>query len=514
MGKRTYKTGEQRSQGSFLPARVDDYVGLDNPVRGIEAYVCSLDLSALGFRHADSGSGEGQPAYDPADLLKLYLYGYLNQVRSSRRLAREAGRNLEVMWLLRGLAPGYRTIGGFRRDNWSALRAASRDFVLLARGLDLVGGEVVAIDGAYFHADASKQSIVTKQRLKAELATLERAIDAYGAALEVNDAAEAAAEGRAGGNPDGPDGGGPDGGGDAAARLAGLLQRRIAARAALARLAEEGGTQLSHTDADARLLAKNGQTVAGYNVQIAVDAKHKLIVASAVENDGNDTGQLHRMALAAKQALGVATLQAVADAGYYNGETLKGCEADGIEPFVPLPARGREAADGRFGLDAFVHDAEADLYRCPAGLALRPMPGRKRDVSGKRRIRYASRRSACAACPLRARCLAPTAERRVIERWEHEAVLDRHRRRMDGPEAKAMLRRRKALAEHPFGTLKCRAGYRHFLVRGFNKVRGEWSLMALCYNLGRVINILGLQRWIEAVTARAAALCVAPLHAL
>ena len=491
MTNRSFKTGQSREQGSFLPPRIDDYVGRDNPVRAIETYVRSLDLVALGFRHADHDGGSGQPPYDPADLLKLYLYGYLNQVRSSRRLEREVLRNVELIWLLKGLTPGYRTIANFRRDNVGALKAANRDFVMVLRALDLLGGELVAIDGAFFHGDASTASIVTRKRLGEQLAAVERDIEAYGAALDANDAAEAArpaAEGQPGE--------------DIASKLTALLAKRAAGQADLARLEASGETQLSRTDADARLLSKNGQSVAGYNAQIAVDDKHKLIVASEVVNDGNDSGQLHAVALAAKHALDAETLTAVADAGYYNGETLKACEADGIAPFVPEPRRGRQPADGRFGLDAFGYDAEADEYRCPAGERLRPMPGRKRDAAGKSRIRYASRRSACRVCPRRPQCLSAKADRRVIERWEHEDVIERHRARMTQAASEGMMRRRKALAEHPFGTLKCRAGYRHFLMRGFKKVRGEWGLMVLYYNFSRVLSIIGLNRFIAYLAAR------------
>ena len=485
MTQRFCKTGVHRGQPLLLPARIEDYVGADNPVRAIEAYVGSLELGKLGFRHAVRDGGAGQPPYDPADLLKLYLYGYLNQIRSSRRLAREAGRNVELMWLLGGLVPGYRTIGNFRRDNAVALRQANRDFVLPARGFDLVGGEVVAIDGAFFHGDASKASIVTRKRLAAQLAALEHEIEAYVRVLDANDAAEAAEV--------------PPGrpGEDAAAKLAALLARRDATRADLARLAADGQTQLSRTDPDARLLSKHGQIVAGYNVQLAVDDRHKLIVASEVVNDGNDTGQLHAMAQAACAALGVATLRAAADTGYFNGATLKACEDSGIEAFVPEPRRGRQPEqDGRFSLEAFAYDAAAFAYRCPAGEVLRPMPGRKLDASGKSRLRYVSRRAACARCPLRRQCLATGADRRVIERWEHQAVIERHRVRMRIAPAAAMRRCRKALVEHPFGTLKCRAGYRHFLLRGFDKVRGECSLMVLCYNFTRVLSIIGLGRFI------------------
>ncbi len=503
MTKRTYKSGADREQASFLPPRIEDYVGRDNPVRAIDAYVGSLDVVGLGFRDVGSDGGAGQPPYDPADLLKLYLYGYLNQVRSSRRLEGEARRNLEVMWLLKGLMPGYRTIAKFRKDNAAALKAANRDFVQLAGRLDLLGGEVVAIDGAFFHGDASKRSILTEKRLKEQLAAVERSIEEYNAALEANDKMEAAAASVP-----------PSSGDDIGEKLAALRERRAAAEADLARLDESGQGQLSRTDPDARLLSKRGQIVAGYNVQIAVDAKHKLIVASEVVNDGNDTGQLYAMAQAAKDALGAEQLTALADAGYYNAETLKACEDEAITAFVPEPDRTKRlAAEGRLTLDDFRYEADRDLYRCPAGSELRPMRGVKRQASGKLAIRYASRRAACRACPLRLRCLAARGTRREIERWVHEDVVERHRERM-AADGEAMMRHRKALAEHPFGTLKCRAGYRHFLVRGFAKVRGEWSLMALCYNFSRVLSILGLDRWLALLAQRAAQALLTLLLAL
>ncbi len=400
---------------------------------------------------------------------------------------------MEVMWLLKGLEPGYRTIGDFRKDNIGALKAANRDFVLVLHELELLGGDLVAIDGAFFHGDASKASIVTRKRLAEQVAVLEQDIAAYAAALEANDAAEADTV--------------EPSDGEAAQKLAALMAKRAAAQADLAQLTETGETQLSRTDADARLLKKHGQTVAGYNVPVAIDAKHKLIVASEVVNDGNDTGQLHAVADAATQALGVETLTVLADSGYYNGETLKECEADGITAYVPPPQRnGRLAAQGRFSHEEFRYDADADAYRCPAEAQLRPMSGLKEDASGKRYILYVSRKSDCGTCPLRGRCLSDKADRRTIYRWEHEDVLERHRARM--ADAAELMRRRSALAEHPFGTLKCRAGYRHFLMRGFDKVRGEWSLMALCYNLSRVAAIVGIGPLIAYLATRAAQLAL------
>jgi len=492
MTNHTFKTGLSREQPSFLPPRVEDYVACDSPVRAIDAYVGSLDLKKLGFDHPGSDGGAGQPAYNPADLLKLYLYGYLNRIRSSRRLEREAGRNLELIWLMQGLVPGYRTIAKFRKDNWAALKAANRDFVLVVRELGLVGGALVAIDGTFMHGDAGRASITTHKKLAERLAALDRDIEAYGAALTANDAAEAAQ----------PQAGETACGEDVAQKVAALMEKREKVRADLAQLAASGQTQLSRTDEDARLLSKRGHTVAGYNVQIAVDDKHKLIVASEVIKDGNDTGQLHAMAKAAKEGLGVATLTALADTGYYNGNELKACEEDGIVAYVPQAKRtARLEAQGRMSHEAFVYDAEKDVYRCPAGQLLTPSKGRKINTGGRIEIRYTSRKADCDGCPLRSRCLSAKTPTRTVYRWEHEAVLERHRARMK--DADAQMRHRSALAEHPFGTLKCRAGYRHFLVRGLNKVRGEWSLMALCYNFSRVLNLVGLKELIAYFVKRA-----------
>jgi len=490
MTNRPFKTGESREQASLLPARVEDYVGADNPVRAIESFVCALDLGKLGFRHADRGAeAMGQPPYDPADLLKLYLYGYINQVRSSRRLEREACRNLELIWLLKNLKPGYRTIANFRKENWQALKAANRGFVLLVRELGLVGGTVVAIDGSFFHGDASKASIFTRKRLAEQVARLDLEIDAYGKSLEDNDAAEA----KQPRNDDHGDGGSGDGA-DIGAKVAALMAKRSRAQADLARLDESGETQLSLTDPDARLLVKGGQGIAGYNVQAVVDDKHKLIVASEVVNDSSDVNQLHAMAKVAKEALDAESLQVLADEGYYSSTELKACEDDGIEAYVPLPeGNGRLEKEGRYGLRDFRYDGTVDAYICPAGEALLPMKGRWQNISGRVEIRYASRKSVCKACTFREFCLTEKAPQRIVRRWEHEAVLERHRARMK--DAGDLMRRRSGIVEHPFGTIKCRAGYRHFLVRGFDKVRGEWGLMALCYNFTRVLNILGFDRF-------------------
>lgn len=499
MTNHTFKSGESRDQPSLLPPRVEDYVGPDNPVRAIDSFVGALDLAKLGFQHADRGSGAGQPPYDPSDLLKLYLYGYINQIRSSCRLEREACRNLELIWLLKNLKPGYRTIAGFRKENWAALRSTNRSFVLLLRELDLVGGTLVAVDGALFHGNAAKDSIFTRGKLAKQIAKLDQEIEAYGKSLEINDAAEAKQPA------DGSGSGTKDDGGNVGDKMKKLMARRERAQADLKELETGDKGQISKTDSNARLLSKGDQTIAGYNVQSVVDDKHKLIVASEVINR-SDAGHLHKMAKAAKEILEAETLQILADAGYYNSEDLKACEDDGIKVYVPPHEdNGKLEKQGRFSRKDFVYDAGADAYHCPAGKLLRPTKGRWTNTSGRVEIRYLASKLVCGTCPLKTRCLAPKAPYRSVARWEHEAVLDRHRQRMASEGAAQLMRRRSAIVEHPFGTLKCRAGYQHFLVRGFNKVRGEWSLMALCYNFTRLLNILGGDRLMAYLTQRASA---------
>jgi transposase len=501
MTNRTFKGGESREQPSLLPPRIEDYVGPDNPVRAIDSFVGALDLDKLGFRHADHRTGVGQPPYAPSDLLKLYLYGYINQIRSSRRLEREACRNLELIWLLKNLKPGYRTIANFRKENWAALKAANRSFVLLLRELTLVGGTLVAVDGALFHGNASKDSIFTRGKLAKQIVKLDQEIEAYGKSLEANDAAEA--KQRADGSGDGNKGGG----GDVGDKMKELMTRRERARADLNDLETGDKGQVSKTDSDARLLSKGDQTIAGYNVQSVVDDKHKLIVASEVVNR-SDAGQLHKMAKAAKEILDTASLQILADAGYYNSEDLKACEDDGIKAYVPPhEGNGKLEKQGRFVRKDFSFDAATNTYRCPAGQLLHPTKRPWTNASGRVESRYLGSKASCGGCALKASCLSSKAKYRSIFRWEHEDVLDRHRQRMASEGAGKLMRRRSAIVEHPFGTLKCRAGYQHFLVRGFDKVRGEWSLMALCYNFTRVLNILGFDHFVAYMAEKACVAC-------
>jgi transposase len=497
MTNRTFKSGESRDQPALFPPRIEDYVDPANPVRAIDSFVRALDLAKLGFRHAGRRVGVGQPPYNPSDLLKLYLYGYINQIRSSRRLEREACRNLELIWLLKTLKPGYRTIANFRKENWAALKAANRSFVLLLRELGLVGGTLVAVDGALFHGNASKDSIFTRGKLSKQIAQLDQEIETYGTSLDANDAAEAKQ------HDDGSGDGHKGGGGDVGDKMKQLMARRERAQADLRDLESGDRGQVSTTDSDARLLSKGDQTIAGYNVQSVVDDKNKLIVASEVVNR-SDAGHLHKMAKAAKEILEVETLQILADGAYCNSEDLKACEDDGIVAYVPPhECNGKLEKEGRFTRKDFSYDAATNTYRCPAGQLLHPTKTPWTNTSGRTETRYLGSKATCAACPLKAACLSPKAEYRSVSRWEHEAVLERLRQRMASEGAGELMRRRSAIVEHPFGTLKCRAGYQHFLVRGFDKVRGEWCLMALCYNFTRMLNILGFDRFVAYMAEKA-----------
>jgi hypothetical protein len=388
---------------------------------------------------------------------------------------------LEVIWLLRELHPCYKTIADFRKENATALKAVYQDFLLVCRELKLFGGELVGIDSVFLEGDASKASIYTEKRLTTLLARLDEKITAYLATLDQGDqdAQEGSPEDEA-----------------FAEKLNALQARQQRYQGLLAELQTSEHTQISCTDADARLLTKKtdkGPT-AGYNAQCAIDSILKLIVACDVVNDGNDSQQLTSMALQAKEHLGVDALTAAADSSYYAHQALKDCEDAGITVYVPehdtRTATQQQARNrGRFPRDEFVYDPEVNIYHCPAGEVLTQSGIRHQD--GKTKFQYRSDPAVCAECPFQDQCLPPKSPRRTIARWEHEEVLDRHRQRMQ-EEGATYMRHRAELAEHPFGTLKVWCGWTHFLVRGLTKVRGEFHLLTTCYNFKRVLIIVGL----------------------
>jgi transposase len=475
MNQRQYKQGIDRQQGYLLPPSVEEYVGEDNPVRAIDTYVNSLDLEVLGFQNAGGELSPGQPAYSPGALLKLYLYGYLQRVRSSRRLEAECQRNLEVIWLLEGVRPGYKTIADFRKTNLKALKAVNRDFVQLCKELDLFGAELVGIDGSFLRGNVAKSRIYTPERLKRALAYVEKDIARYMKELEQSDQQE--------GDPASQEG-------ELAKKLEALRQRQEKRQGQLSQIEKSGEKQIAEVDPDARLLNKGGGTVAGYNVQTAVDAKHKLIVTHEVTQDGNDEQQLAPMGLAAKAELGVERLETTQDQGYFNVAQIKTCLENGITPYVSEPDKQAQTRQqGRFTRAEFSYDAQANLYRCPANQELKfSSTVVKR---GKTIWYYRSSVPICGACPLKKQCLPAKTPNRIIVRWEHEDIIEAHRARMakEGPQK---MHQRSGLCEHPFGTLKLWCGWTHFLMRGLDKVRAEMGLLVLAYNFKRVLNILGL----------------------
>ncbi|MBO0718668.1 MAG: IS1182 family transposase [Rhizobiales bacterium] len=470
--------GEDRRQGILLPEYLDDYVSEANPVRAIDVFVDELDLGSLGFEGVVP-EATGRPAYHPAVLLKIYLYGYMNQVQSSRRLEREAQRNIELMWLVERLAPDFKTIADFRKDNGEPIRAACRSFVMLCRQLGLIGGATVAVDGSRFRAVNTRDKNYTPGAIRLRMAQVDASIARY---LEMLDTADRQ-EDRV-----------------AEMRVARLSERLEALRQQMRQLqamervvAEAPDHQVSMTDPDARAMATNGKGtgLVGYNVQAAVDAKHHLIVAHEVTNLGHDRTQLANMARQAKEITGAHGLTVLADRGYFSGVEVVACEAAGVTPIVPKPLTSGAKADGRFGKPDFIYQPETDTYRCPAGERL---IWRFTTVEhGLTLSRYWS--SNCGTCAIKARC-TPSQQRRIT-RWEHEAVIEAMQRRLDEwPDA---MRLRRSLVEHVFGTIKDWMGRAHFRTRRLANVGTEMSLHVLAYNLKRAIAVLGVPELIAAM---------------
>ena len=475
----THISGFERNQFLLFPEAVDDYVGSDNPVRFIDTFVEGLDLQAAGFLRAEA-KATGRPGYAPDDLLKLYIYGYLNRVRSSRRLEAECCRNIEVIWLLRTLKPDFRTIADFRRDNRGAFKSVFRQFVLLRRRLDLYGRELLAVDGARIKAVNNKDRNFTRNSLEKFLRAADERLDGYLKRLDEGDVEE-----------DGTGGGARTN--NLAEKIAALRGKRGRYGVMLEELEKGGETQMSLTDPDSRAMAAHTKVAVGYNVQLAVDAKHKLIVEQAVSNQVVDMGLLTQTVEPARAILEVETIDVVADRGYFKSEDIEACEKAGCVPHVPKPQRGSSVRDRLFRKDEFRFDADRDVYICPAGQTLSPHhEGKLREL---RKIDY-SNPAACPACPLRSRC---TTNVRRVSRLENEAVLDRMAERLKArPE---LLDRRREVVEHPFGSIKQWMYQGAFLMRGLANGRAEFSLTALAYNLRRALNILG----VEAMTAAVAA---------
>lgn len=470
---------DNRTQAFLLPESIDEYVTAENPVRVIEVFVEELDLGKLGF--VVEPEATGRPGYHPATLLKIYIYGYLNRIQSSRRLERETQRNLELMWLTGRLAPDFKTIADFRKDNGEAIRGVCREFVVLCRQLDLFAQALVAIDGSKFKAVNNRDRNFTVAKMKRRLEQIDESIARYLWQMDAVDRQESAT---------------------AKAKVARLQDKIAKLKKEMQRLKElevrmlaMPDRQISLTDPDARSMATSGKGtgVVGYNVQVAVDAEHHLIVAHEVTNVGHDRDQLASMAEHAREATGIKDLSVVADRGYFSGTEILACDEVGITAYVPRPLPSTSKADGRFGKPDFIYIAGDDEYRCPAGQRL--IKRFTTVEAGMTLHVYWS--SACPRCPIKAQCT--NSPYRRVRRWEHEAVIDGMQERLDRQPDKMQVRRQ--TAEHPFGTLKSWMGATHFLTKTLGRVKTEMSLHVLAYNLKRMMRILGPEALIETMRA-------------
>ena len=467
--------GEDRSQATLFPERLDDYVAEDSSVRVIDVFIDELDLSDLGFKTQPNDTG--RPAYHPTTMLKLFVYGYLNRVHSSRRLKREAQRNVELMWLTGRLAPDFKTIADFRKDNGVPIRLVCRQFVILCRNLNLFANAFVAIDGSKFKAVNNRDRNFTRAKMKRRIAEADATIEHYLQQLAEADRQE-------------PD---EDKTKSLEDKIASLKKEMSRLKKVEARMHKAPGQQISLTDPDARSMKSRGTGVVGYNVQTAVDTKHHLIVAHEVTNQGSDRRQLANMAKQAKSVLAAEALTAVADRGYYRSEDIQECEKANITSYLPKPQTSGNQAKGQYGRNDFRYIAEDDEYECPAGQRL--IHHQTTQEKGKTLHRYWT--SVCRQCPLKVQCTS--GKERRIARWEHEEVLEAAQARLDrNPD---MMRIRRATVEHPFGTLKAWMGSTHFLTRTLDRVSTEMSLHVLAYNMKRMMNIFGPKTLIEAIGA-------------
>jgi len=475
--------GTSREQGTLFPERLDDYISAENPVRFIDVFVDELDLKALGFART-SPAWTGRSPYRPQDLLKLYIYGYLNKIRSSRKLEAETHRNIEVMWLLGKLSPDHKTISDFRKDNSKAFKGVFRAFSELCRRLDLFGGDLIAVDGSKFKAVNNPKRHFTKKKLQEHLKKLDAKIDQYLQDLDATDAQEVSLSSQ-----------------DKTSlqdKIKKMKEQQITYEQLLSDLEEGGENQVSLTDPDSRSMPKAPHAKVGYNVQSATDDKHHLIVEQDVTNDANDKTQLSKISKKAKEILNVETLTVVADRGYYNGEEIKDCEEEHITPYVPKPDTSSTKSKGLYAKDQFVYDEENNAYICPAGQILiyqytaAAYPNRET----RKHFQHYYTTKACLTCAQRAQCTT-NKKGRVIYRWVDEQILEALEERLKAhPE---MMKKRSALVEHPFGTIKFWNDQYHFLVIGLEQVKAEFSLMTLAYNIKRVIKEIGVPKMIDAL---------------
>ena len=472
-----YKQGLNRNQQLLFPPSIDDYIDEDNSARAIEAYVELLDLTKLKFTNTrKSNRVDGQKAYSPKLMLKIYIYGYLNKLRSSRALQRECKRNLELIWLTQNLAPSYHTISDFRKNNPKALKQVFKEFVLLCKNIDLIGNGLKAVDGAYLRANASKNQLITKTTLNKDLTKIETDIQEYLTSLEYSDKEKQVS--------------------NIINKLPKDLRKLKYKQEEISKnlklLDDMNKTQYNRTDPDASLMKKPAHNLMAYNAQIVVDAKYKFIVATDISTIGTDRNQLYKMAKETKENLEVDRLEIVADTGYYSSKEFKKCDDDKINAIVPKGNMQQAQKDkGKYTRDEFIYDKEKDCYICPNNeqLKKKPAPQIKND---KINFVYTGTSKICKACPLKDKCIPDKTAAKRIYRWEYEEVVEQHAKKMQTQEAKDIVKKRGSIVEHPFGTIKRTLGWDHYLVRGKEKVAGENALIMFTYNFKRLLNLIGI----------------------
>ena len=468
--------GNHRQQSVLFPPCFDDYVGEDNPVRFIDAFVDKLEMENLGYLRPQPEK-MGRPGYDPRVLLKLYIYGYLNQIKSSRKLAKETVRNIEVIWLVEGLKPDFRTIADFRKQNKKGISQTFREFTLLCKSLDLFGMELVGIDGSKFKAVNSPTKNYSKARLKSLLKLVEERIIKYLDLLDKQDSQE-------GGQNE-----------ETKESLQGKIEKLQEKKEKLeeigVRLDQSEDGQISLTDPDARRMKSGQKKVVGYNVQTGVDEKHKLIVAAKATQDRADNTQLAEMSLEIKKNLGVEALEIVADKGYYDFDRIVECIENGIQPRIPIQKRSRKDPES-FSKDHFVYDEKLDVYHCPVGEMLMP-PKTTRNPDKKFTI-YKTKK--CLQCEFLTQCTT-SKQGRSIHRYKNEHIIDKWKKWLKKEGTKQA--ERKAIVEHPFGIMKTSMQFTGFLTKGLKNVQTELDLTVLAFNMKRVFNIMGVRDLIQAV---------------
>lgn len=473
-----YKEGENRKQQLLFPASIDEYVGGDNQVRAIEDYVELLDMVKLGFTNAALISTDGQPAYHPKLLLKIYIYGYLNKIRSSRKLETEIRRNVEMMWLCSGLKPSYKTIANFRKDNSKALKQVFREFTLLCKALDLITGELVAVDGAFLRANASKNQLILKKSVTRDLKAINEKIDAYLAKMEFADSEDKKDKALAPLPTN---------------NLPKMKQRKEQLDKDLALLEEMKLTQYNRTDPDAKLMVKPAHNLMAYNSQIVVDNTFKFIVTTGVSSDGKDCSKLHSMATQTKEITQNEDMTIVADAGYYSAKEIDTCQNDGIDTVIAIPNKEKQQKDRGYYVNSdFIYDKKSDSFTCPNQQTLTKSSSMITKENGTKSYIYRAGSKTCKACPLRDKCIPKKTAYKKVSRSEYANTIIRHEEKMKTDKAKALIKKRGSIVEHPFGTIKRHLGWDHFLVRGIEKVSGENALIMFSYNFRRLLNLIGI----------------------